>query len=796
MTLVYLSIAWLAGIALARTLSIPWQFLILMGLASLVGLMGWKGSNRFRLGCVCLVMLALGGGRLLLSQPRPDEMSLLTYNNIGRVSLEGVVAEEPDEREFHTNLRLRAETLVLQDGQVREVSGSVLVRIDRYPAYAYGDRLQVIGLLETPPEFVDFSYRDYLARQGVHSLMREVRVTRVGGGEGSPVYAALLGLKLRARVTIARILPEPAASLLTGILLGTETGIPPDLMEDFSATGTTHIIAISGFNITIVANIIAGMARRLVGEKRSTWVAIGGVALYTIFVGASAAVVRAAIMGGLYLLAKHLGRETFAPVSLGAAAIVMTAINPYTLWDLGFQLSVAATAGLILYTKSLERGAERLLRRITSERLARRTVSWFSEALLVTLSAQLTTLPLLMYHFRQLSLVTLLTNFLILPIQPMVMVCGAAATLAGMVWLPIGRLFGWGAWLFLAYTIEMVRLTARVPFAWVNLVQVSGWMVWGFYGLLGGMTWWGYQTPERRAEMGERVRMIWLDLTARMSDRAMLACSAFLLILATATWRALPDGRLHVHFLDVGQGDAVFVETPSGRQVLIDGGPSPTRLLSHLGKRMGFWDHTLDLVILSHPDDDVLAGLIPVLERYEVGGVLARDLGCQAGLCIQMEELLEETGVPVWRGEVGLQVVLDEGVLLTVLHPGPDLWRGGMSSNDNSLVLRLDYGQVCFLLAGDIGGEVEEYLMEQGAWLECVVLKAAHHGDAGSTSEVFLEAVGPEVVVISVGEGNVFHHPHGQMLERAEGLQVLRTDEVGTVEVVSDGRTCLVEIGR
>ena len=484
MTLVYLSVAWLVGIGLARALLIPWQLLLLLGLVSLVGLIGWGGSGRFRQGCACLAMLALGGGRLLIALPHPGEGFLATYNDVGRVTLEGVVDAEPDEREYYANLRLQAETLALPDGRMLEVTGNVLVRVDRYPAYSYGDRLRVIGLLETPPEFKDFSYRDYLARQGVHSLMREVRVIRVRSGEGSPVYEALLAIKRRAQATIAQILPEPTSSLLTGILLGVETGIPNDLMEDFSATGTTHIIAISGFNITIVANIIASLARRMMGGQKATWVAIGGVAAYTIFVGASAAVVRAAIMGILYLLAKHLGRESFAPVSLGAAAILMTAINPFTLWDLGFQLSLAATAGLILYTEPLERGAVRLLSRITSERLALRTVGWFSEALLVTMAAQLTTLPLLMYYFRQLSLVTLLTNFLILPAQPMVMICGGMATLAGMVWLLAGKLLGWVAWLFLTYTIEIVRLTARVPFAWVNLGRMSGWMLWGCYGLL------------------------------------------------------------------------------------------------------------------------------------------------------------------------------------------------------------------------------------------------------------------------------------------------------------------------
>jgi competence protein ComEC len=796
MTLLYLSVAWLAGIALARALSPPWQVLLLLGLVSIVGLIGWEGSRRTRLLCAGAVALALGAARLLISHPPLDAPSLAAYNDIGRVTLEGVVVGEPDERERYTNLRLRAERLTLPDGQEVAVTGLALVKVDRYPAFAYGDRLQVVGLLETPPEGEDFSYRDYLARQGVHSLVREARAIRTGGGEGDPLYAGLLALKRNAQATIGTILHEPAASLLTGILLGIESTIPADLMEAFSATGTTHIIAISGFNITIISGIFAGLSRRLVGHRRATWVAIGGVALYTLFVGASAAVVRAAIMGALYLWGRHLGRATFAPASLAGAGLLMTALNPLVLWDVGFQLSFAATVGLVLYTGPLERGAVRLLRRITSPHQAERAVGWISEGLLVTLAAQLTTTPLILYYFRRFSLVTLLTNFLILPVQPAVMILGGLATLAGLAWLPAGRVLGWVAWLPLTYTIEIVRLTARVPFAWVDLGRVEGWMVGAFYLLLGGLTWWGYQPAARRAGLRGRARAIWAALTGRVSDRAMLALSALLLLLTTVAWRSLPDGRLHVTFLDVGQGDAIFIQTPSGRQVLVDGGPSPSTLLAHLGRRMAFWDHDLDLVVLSHPDDDVLAGLIPVLERYRVEGVVARDVGCRTHLCARWQEVLEGSTPQVWRGEAGLRLWLDEGLLLTVLHPGPDLFSSGADLNDNSVVLRLDYGAVCFLLTGDIGGEVEERLVAEGAWLDCTILKAAHHGDAGSTTEPFLAAVSPEVVVVSVGADNYFHHPHREMLRRLEGQTVYRTDEDGTVEVVSDGREYWVRTER
>ncbi len=793
MTLTIIAAFWLAGIGLAHALLIPWQFLLLFGLAGLVGLIGWGGSRRTRLLFVCAVAMALGAVRLQAASPRFDVRSLAAYNDRGRVTLEGVVVGEPDVRETYTNLRLRAEWLALPDGRELQVRGLALVRADRYPAFGYGDRLRVTGPMETPPQGDDFSYRDYLARQGVYSLLPRCRVSRIGGGAGNPLVAALLSFKRRAQAVIAAILHEPAASLLTGILLGVETGIPSALADDFAATGTTHIIAISGFNITIIAGIFAALSLRLVGRRRATWVAIGGVVLYTFFVGASAAVVRAAIMGIIYLLGRHLGRATFAPASLGAAAVLMTVINPLVLWDVGFQLSFAATVGLVLYTGPLERFVLRLLARVTSRRQAERAVGWLSEGVLVTIAAQITTLPLLLVTFHRLSLVTLLTNLMILPAQPAVMILGGMATLVGLLWLPAGQVLGWVAWLPLAYTIALVRLTARVPYAWVDLGRVEGWMAWVYYGLLAAVTWWGYLEPERRAELWARVRDAWSGLTARLSDRLLLAGSAILLLLTAVAWRTLPDGRLHVFFFDVGEGDAIFVQTPSGRQILVDGGPSPSLLLSHLGERMPFWDHDLDLVVLTRPGAGALASLIEVLERYQVDGVIERGADCRTPLCDRWREVVESSRAAHWWGEAGLQVKLDEGLLLTVLYPPPGL-ASGAGRGDDSLVLRLDYGEVCFLLPGDIGAEEEQRLVDEGAWLNCTVLQPSRHGDAGSSTEPFLEAVDPEVVVITVGADNLFHHPHREMLERLGAVvRVYRTDRDGTVEVVSNGRRYEVE---
>ena len=787
MTLVYLTLAWLAGIALAKAINLPWQVLPVLGLAAFLGLLLWRENARVRLGAACGLMLALGAGRLLLAAPRFDETSLATYNDVGWVTLEGVVVGEPDEREHYTNLRVRAERLTLPDGAELQVEGVALVKADRYPEHHYGDRVQVEGVLETPPVFEEFSYKEYLARQGIHSLIRRAQVTLLAGNQANPLAYHLFAFKRRAQSTIAGILPEPQAALLTGILLGVETGIPAVLMDDFSATGTTHIIAISGFNITIVSGIFAGVARRLFGQRRAIGVAIAGVVVYTIFVGASAAVVRAAVMGILYLLALHLGRATYAPASLAAAAFFMTLLDPYVLWDAGFQLSFAATIGLVLYTEPLERIFERTLARITSAERAQKTVGLISEALLVTLAAQITTLPIILAYFGRLSLVTLLTNFLILPAQAYLMVTGGLAALLGLVFRPLGQVVGWVAWVFLTYTIEVVRLTAQVPFASVP-VQMESWMVWGYYALLAGLTWWLARPREQRREL-------WSRFSSRLETKALIGAAAILLVLAVFAWRSLPDGRLHVVFLDVGQGDAIFIQTPSGKQVLVDGGPSETALLSQLGRQMPFWDRMLDVMVLTHPESDHVTGLVAVLERYRVDTVIFRDQEHESEVYERWLQLLGAEGAVVYQGEAGLRLTLDEGLDMTILHPGAEL---PGDANNNSVVTRLTYGQVSVLLTGDIEAEVEHRLV--GAMrespLQSTVLKAAHHGSCSSTTQEFLNAVGPEVVVISVGADNRFGHPCAEVLERLEYVPVYRTDERGAVELISDGAQVWVETER
>ncbi len=274
-----------------------------------------------------------------------------------------------------------------------------------------------------------------------------------------------------------------------------------------------------------------------------------------------------------------------------------------------------------------------------------------------------------------------------------------------------------------------------------------------------------------------------------------------LALAAAVAWlalRGLPDDQLHVYFLDVGQGDAILIQAPDGRQILVDGGPSPTALLNELGAVLPFWDHSLDLVVLTHPDGDHLTGLIPLIERYRVGQVLDTALSDTAPAAEAWRAVLARDHVPRTFAVRGMRFSLGQ-VQLTVLHPGPQPLRGtAADDNNNAIVLRLDYGQTSLLLTGDAESEAEADMLRAGLPLQADLIKIGHHGSQSATSAPFLAAVRPHVAIIPVGAENRFGHPHPAVLARLAAVQaaVFRTDQHGRIEVVSDGRQWQVKPAR
>ena len=790
MVLLYLGCAWTVGIILAAVFEPPLRLLATAMLLALIGLVLRRHHAQHRLLFLCGLCVVLGAGRYVVALPQFDEHHVATYIDTADVILEGIISNDPDVRDRSTNLRVAARRLQ-RDGIWHEVEGLVLVQVSRYPGWEYGDVVQVFGGLEMPPVFENFSYKDYLARKGVHTMMRRPRIEHMGNNEGHPVLVAIYAVKDHAKQVVSSIFPEPEASLLSGILLGYERGIPEKVREAFSRTNTSHVIAISGFNLALMAGIFSTLFSRFLSPRRATIAVIVCIVLYTILVGANAAVVRAALMGSMYVIAKHNRRQGHALTSLAFAAVLMTLQNPHALWDVGFQLSFAATLGLILLVPPMESTFQQGLSHFISRERAQSAINMLSDVLIVTLAAQIATIPIMVYYFRQISIVGLLSNIAVLPAQPPLLILAGLATLVGMIALPLGQLLAWAAIPFPYYTIRVVEWMATWPSAFITLESVSQVWLWGYYGIVAGLLAYSHQSPATRLSF-------WQGVRDRFSTKLALGS---LTLVAAVSWMgvtALPDGRLHVVFFDVGQGDGIFISTPTGKQVIVDGGPSPAAMADAVGRWMPFWDRTIDLVIMTHADEDHVGGLIPILERYSVTVAVEPGYPHVSAPYFRWRDLLRSRQIETVIARAGMTVDLGDGVWMEVLNPPHPLHQDTEADvNNNSVVIRLTYGESSFLFTGDIETEVENWLVSE-KWLNAQVLKIAHHGSDSSTGRRFVEAVQPWVAIISAGRDNRFGHPKEEVVERIieRYIPVYRTDQHGEIEIVSDGRRIWVQTER
>ncbi len=802
--LVPLVLTWIAGLLLSERLALGWPHwlaLSAIGLAIGIGLARRSPAQGALLahppiyGTLLLLALTLGGARGAAHQPRFDQGDLASYNDAGRATIRGTVVKYPEARGATTRYEIAAEAFQQEAGGAwLPVTGRFLVNLAPYPAYQYGDLLDISGEPVTPPVLDDFDYRAFLAHKGIFSLVRNGYGERVASGQGAALFRVLFALRQRAEHTLQLLLPEPHASLMSGILLGIESGIPDEVMEAFNTTGTTHVLVISGSNFAILSAIFLFLGRRLLGEKWGSLLALLGIALYALLVGGDPPVLRAALMGGFAVLALLLGRQGVALNTLALAVLLMTAWQPGQLHDVGFQLSALATLGLILFVPPLTLLADRLLARGGLDPARRgRWLALLSDAVLITLAAQLITTPLIVGTFGRFSLVSLLTNLLILPVQGWLLVSGGLATLAGLLWLPLGQLLAWVPYAGITWTLGVVRWTATFPLASIQLGPLPAWMIWWIYAL------WGVWILDSRFSISDSTTLTptAVNPKSKIENRKWLLWGGAALVIGALWWLRgqLPDGRLHLYALAVGQGDALLIVAPDGKQLLVDGGPDPVPLLSQLGDHVPPWDRTLEMVVLTHADADHLGGLPELLDRYRAAQVVESGHAGETALYAAWQATLQGRGIVPLVALPGQRWQLGGGAVLEVLAPEGTPFE---ELNNNAVVLRLSYGHFCALLTGDIEAEAEARLLRDGALAPCQVLKVAHHGSQTSTTPAFLAAVHPSVALISAGADNRFGHPHAEVVERlvAAGVRILRTDEQGTIHLWTDGRGLWVETGR
>lgn len=668
-----------------------------------------------------------------------------------------------------------------------------------YPRLVGGDTISWSG--DVRP-LTDGDYDRFLASQGIVATCRATDLT-ILSHDDSPA-GRLEALRQASGDALQRVLPEPEGGLAAAILVGLRDRVDREVAAAFTTAGVSHIVAISGWNIAIVAAVVAALLRGHLARRSRAIVTIGAIIAYSLFAGGSPSVLRAAVMAGLALAAVESGRGSRVTVGLAWAASIMLVAEPATVADVGFQLSAAATAGLVVWGTPL-----------TAWLAAR--APWIPgsvrETLGISLAAQAATLPIVLLAFGRLALIAPAANLIAVPLVPPVMAAGAVAFGAG--WLAcfglpgsVAGLLAMPAALLLSALVAVVGMAAAVPGANetlpfpANAVGAAGAV--GLMLLLhrtmsghgsshranaiprprGAATTRGASKPRGAAGPPIRPRYRWA-----------VAGAALLAVVLGSVVAARPDGGIHVVVLDVGQGDSILLEGDRGGRILVDGGPDPDALIAALDSYVPTWDRRLDAIVLTHPHDDHVAGLVAVVERYQVGRAFESGWSVETPAYRAWKSALSGRGIAPERLATGDVLRIDDATL-TVLWPDDGTVRAAgldpkasdnRKTNDASIVLLGEFEGRRFLLTGDAEDDVDPILTGRG--LPAVdMLKVAHHGSATASSDVLLAVAHPAVAVVSVGADNPYGHPNGATMARlrSHSSLVLRTDGSGTVDTRLD----------
>ncbi len=811
MSLIYLSCAWVAGILLGSKFDPPLA-LVLTGLIPLPLLFFGKHRKPIILTGLCLFIFFGGAFYFQSSLPADNEDYLKFYNEKGAVQVKGILSQDPDIRDKATQLRLEAKEINLGGEEWHDVGGTALLFVPRYPTYSYGDVLLVSGELETPPKFynevsgeVEFDYESYLAHEGIYSTMLYPEIETLETGQGIKPLEWIYSLRDNLSQTLAEALPEPQASLAQGIILGKRGNIPSSLTDDFSDTGTAHLLAVSGLHLGIMAGSVLVLGIWFFGKRRYLyiWLALVAIWLYALLTGMHAPVVRGAIMASIFLTAELLGRQRSAITALTFAAAIMVGLDPQILLTASFQMSFLAIVGIILIFPRLRDTGRRIVKRTLGEDRTLTPAAYFiTDIFSVTLGAIIAVWPVVAYYFGVVSLVGPLANFFALPALPGIIIAGALTSGLGLIALPAAQIVAWLAWLFLSYLLLVVSVFANIPP--VEFGSNSATLIWTYYPAL-ALAIWIYSRRSRLRDLAAKSQTVVKpgigkmgDLISQVPKKWLIPPLLVIVILVSVVAANKPDDNLHVSFLNVGQGDAILIQKGS-QQILVDGGPSPQAIALELGSKMPFWDRTIELVVLTHPQADHVTGLVEVLKRYKVEQVLYLDLDYDSSIYKEWLKLIEEKNIKSTIAHAGQQIVSEELAIEVLNPPNPPLTGTEADINNNSLVLQVSMVEISFLLMADTQYEVEFELLSQRAITAITVLKVAHHGSATSTTAEFLAVASPQLAVISVGEDNDFGHPNQEVMARLEELlgpeNIYLTDEDGTIEFITDGERLWVRVG-
>ncbi len=807
----YFLIPYLLGIIAGRWTSIPFLWLWLLILLSFIGSVVTRNRRRY-LSYALLHLAVFAGGMLRLETVSHSSIPAHFYD--APVSFSGTTAYQPERGEEWDACYAVGELQLLSD-PAQQVKAKFLIRFQELVPLGYGKHITLTGVLREPQGKRNpggFDYRAYLARQGIVGIIDAKGLLRVGEQGGFLPLQWIEALRINTERVINRVYmasetethplePSLHAELLEGILLGKRSDIPTETLDIFRNSGTFHVLAVSGLHVGLVAMFCYfGFSIFRFPQKVLCLLTIIAVLIYACLTGFRPSVFRASLMAILFLVATLIDRDADYFNLLAFAALVLLLLNPLQLWDIGFQLSFVAVTAIVYFVPKMEKPLRRLWEVAEGSptdpdvpiltKLRNKAVKWLVLSYLVTLAAQIGTGPLIAYYFYRAYPLGIIVGPLAVGLVSLIVAVGMLSVCVGFIWLPLAKLLALLNHAIISLFLALIGIFGQ---AWgiVKLTPPSFGIFILYIAVCLSIIHWRFVRRQFRVAslIGLSVIAIWIWDTA-FQERGRL---------------------LEVVTLDVGQGDAALVRFPDNRTMLIDGGIQHTyydekrqrRVNYDVGKRIiePYLDwrgiRKLDMVVLTHPDLDHGGGLGYILKNFEVSRILGiSDMQLDSRTHQRLFTIAKADDIPYAFPYAG-QIELTHTATLNLLHPidatSTDLFDD--DKNDDSLVIKLSYGEIDVLFTGDIGKNAEARLIASGQDLRSEILKVPHHGSRTSSSAPFLDAVQPLGAIFSLGRNNRYQLPHTDVVERYEARDCLqwRTDESAAITLRTDGTRCWID---